>query len=60
MSDSVFCLSSGLEGRYAIECELGEGGMATVYLADDLHHEHVHPRRILGHEWSEQKRLSRT
>ena len=34
--------------------------MATVYLADDLRHEHVHPRRILGHERSEQKRLSRT
>ena len=27
-----------LEGRYAIERELGRGGMATVFLARDLRH----------------------
>ena len=39
MSDPVARLNAALEGRYAIEPDLGEGGMATVYLADDLRHE---------------------
>ena len=39
MSDMAERLNTALEGRYAIERELGEGGMATVYLADDLRHE---------------------
>ena len=36
MSDPVTRLNAALEGRYAIERELGEGGVATVYLAKDL------------------------
>jgi serine/threonine-protein kinase len=36
MSDPVARLTAALKGRYAIERELGDGGMATVYLADDL------------------------
>jgi serine/threonine-protein kinase len=31
-------LNAALEGRYVIESELGEGGMATVFLAKDLKH----------------------
>jgi serine/threonine-protein kinase len=31
-------LGTALAGRYAIEREIGRGGMATVYLADDLKH----------------------
>src|SRR5690349_5741511 len=31
-------LGTALAGRYTVERELGRGGMATVYLADDLKH----------------------
>ena len=39
MSDSVTRLNAALEGCHTIERELGEGGMATVYLADDMKHQ---------------------
>ncbi len=48
MSDPVTRLNAALEGRYAIERELGEGGMATVYLADDLKHQRKVALKVLG------------
>ena len=50
MSDMAERLNAALEGRYAIERELGEGGMATVYLADDLKHNRKVALKVLRPE----------
>ena len=50
MSDPVAHLNAALEGRYTIDRELGEGGMATVYLADDLKHERKVALKVLKPE----------
>jgi serine/threonine-protein kinase len=38
VTDQLAFLQVALSGRYTIERELGRGGMATVYLAQDLKH----------------------
>ncbi len=38
MPDELNRLKAALTDKYAIERELGRGGMATVYLAEDLKH----------------------
>jgi serine/threonine-protein kinase len=50
MSDPITRLNAALEGRYRIERELGEGGMATVYLADDVKHERKVALKVLKPE----------
>ncbi|NNF13210.1 MAG: serine/threonine protein kinase [Gemmatimonadetes bacterium] len=50
MSEAASRLNSALQGRYRIERELGEGGMANVYLADDLKHERKVALKVLKPE----------
>ena len=49
-SDAIDRLNAALSGRYRIERELGEGGMATVYLADDVKHERKVALKVLKPE----------
>jgi serine/threonine-protein kinase len=49
-SDVITRLNAALEGRYSVERELGEGGMATVFLADDLKHERKVALKVLKPE----------
>ena len=50
MTDSIIRLNAALEGRYRVEREIGEGGMAVVYLADDLKHERKVALKVLKAE----------
>jgi serine/threonine-protein kinase len=43
-------LSAALAGRYRLERELGQGGMATVYLAEDLKHQRKVAVKVLRPE----------
>src|SRR6478672_1472980 len=45
-------LSDALAGRYDLERELGQGGMATVYLARDVRHERPVALKVLATEHS--------
>jgi serine/threonine-protein kinase len=49
-TDSVQRLSSALAERYRIERELGQGGMATVYLAHDIKHDRKVAIKVLKPE----------
>ena len=48
--DALPRLSAALADRYTIERELGAGGMATVYLAQDLKHDRQVAIKVLKPE----------
>jgi TolB-like protein/Flp pilus assembly protein TadD len=50
MLDLPSALREGLQDRYAIERQLGRGGMATVYLARDLKHDRPVALKLLHRE----------
>ncbi len=52
MQDTFDRLKTALADRYAIEQELGSGGMATVYLAHDLKHDRQVGLKVMRPELS--------
>ncbi|MEP7327099.1 MAG: serine/threonine-protein kinase, partial [Gemmatimonadota bacterium] len=49
-ADAIARLAAALADRYRIERELGQGGMATVYLAQDLKHDRQVALKVLKPE----------
>jgi serine/threonine-protein kinase len=52
MTDQLDRLKAALADRYTIEREIGSGGMATVYLAQDLKHDREVAVKVLRPELS--------
>jgi hypothetical protein len=44
-------LQASLADRYRLDTEIGRGGMATVYLAQDLKHRRPSPSRFSTRTW---------
>jgi serine/threonine-protein kinase len=47
MADTLTTLSDALTGRYRLLEQIGRGGMATVYRADDLRHGRTVAMKVL-------------
>ena len=47
MSEVTAGVSTAIADRYRLERELGQGGMVTVNLADDLEHDREVAREVL-------------
>ncbi len=59
MTDTFDRLKTALADRYAIQEELGAGGIATVYLAHDLKHDRPVAVKVLRPEPAVSNRLLR-
>src|SRR3954465_13820903 len=53
MQEPRIRLAAALADRYRVERELGQGGMATVYLAHDLRHDRQVAVKVLHDELAE-------
>jgi len=52
MTDVLSRLTAAFADRYAVERELGSGGMATVYLAHDVKHDRKVAIKVMRPELS--------
>ncbi|HXY18623.1 MAG TPA: protein kinase [Gemmatimonadales bacterium] len=59
MTDVEVRLAAALAGRYRVERELGSGGMATVFLAEDLKHHRYIALKTLRSDLSESMEADR-
>ena len=50
MDDRITRLNAALEGRYAVQKEIGQGGMAVVFLAEDIKHNRRVALKVLRSE----------
>ena len=50
MTDTIAELNDSLIGRYLVEKQIGQGGMATVYLAHDVKHDRKVAIKVLHPE----------
>ena len=53
MTDQLDRLKAALTDRYTIEREIGSGGMATVYLAEDLKHHRQVAIKVLHPQYAD-------
>ena len=53
MTDPFERFHAALADRYAVHCEIGRGGMATVFLADDVRHSRKVAVKVLKPELAE-------